>query len=33
MAAEEQLRKIRELEEGQADMKREISKLVPLLKI
>jgi len=28
MAAEELLRKIRELEEGQADLKREISKLV-----
>jgi hypothetical protein len=29
MAAEELLRKIRELEEGQAELKREISKLVP----
>jgi hypothetical protein len=29
MAAEELLRKLRELEEGQAELKREISKLVP----
>jgi hypothetical protein len=29
MAAEELVRKIRELEEGQAELKREISKLVP----
>jgi hypothetical protein len=29
MAAEELLRKIRDLEDGQAELKREISKLVP----